>query len=617
MNWKLLAPPLLLFVSIQIAVGRDVHINYQGFLRQGGVVADGPFDVRFTLFDDAAIGAQVGASVTNDAVEIEGGVFTTAFAVPLDDLRSQPRFLEVAVRAAGMTTDFVVLSPRQRLGETPYAAISAVAESAQTLDAGESPMQTILAANKRVAIFEVLPDVVAAELPPGGEGYSDAVNVVTGSPGNQVATGTVGATIGGGGGVRSFKDAEGTPGVSDLRNSAGGDFATIGGGAGNTANAGDAVIGGGRANRILANGFSSTVSGGFSNSIESGSSHSTIGGGARNVIRPSVTVGTISGGEGNEIQENQFYGTIGGGADNTIAGGALGATIGGGFENIIRDEGGYGVIPGGRFNSIDGIDGFAAGVRASVQHDNVFLWSDSSPGTFHSITNNEFAVRAAGGMRVESARGVRLDDLAAPLITRSADPFGNTAPTHKRGLGRWGVFMEANPVRLTLGMPALGGREIQFVRYATDGTPTKLMGVDQSGNLTTSGSINPISDREQKTNFAAVDPIEVLERLRAVPIELWTYKSDANNTRHLGPMAQDFHAAFGVGLDDRHIATVDADGVAFAAIQGLDRKLEKEVKERDARIAQLEARVEMLSAEIRRLIHNQAGQSLEASESED
>jgi phage shock protein A len=40
-------------------------------------------------------------------------------------------------------------------------------------------------------------------------------------------------------------------------------------------------------------------------------------------------------------------------------------------------------------------------------------------------------------------------------------------------------------------------------------------------------------------------------------------------------MAQDFHAAFGTGTDDKHIATVDADGVALAAIQGLNEKLEE------------------------------------------
>ena len=50
-------------------------------------------------------------------------------------------------------------------------------------------------------------------------------------------------------------------------------------------------------------------------------------------------------------------------------------------------------------------------------------------------------------------------------------------------------------------------------------------------------------------------------------IARWNFKGDANTT-HLGPMAQDFHAVFGLGGDDKDIATVDADGVALAAIQG-------------------------------------------------
>ena len=48
------------------------------------------------------------------------------------------------------------------------------------------------------------------------------------------------------------------------------------------------------------------------------------------------------------------------------------------------------------------------------------------------------------------------------------------------------------------------------------------------------------------------------------------------STRHIGPMAQDFYGAFNVGMDDKHIATTDEDGVALAAIQGLNRKMDSE-----------------------------------------
>ena len=58
----------------------------------------------------------------------------------------------------------------------------------------------------------------------------------------------------------------------------------------------------------------------------------------------------------------------------------------------------------------------------------------------------------------------------------------------------------------------------------------------------------------------------------------------------MGPMAQDFHAAFGLGANDVTIATVDADGVALAAIQGLNDKLERENEALKKRLADLEAK---------------------------
>ena len=78
-----------------------------------------------------------------------------------------------------------------------------------------------------------------------------------------------------------------------------------------------------------------------------------------------------------------------------------------------------------------------------------------------------------------------------------------------------------------------------------------------------------LSDRALKANVAAVDGGDVLARLAQVPVSTWNYTSQDPSIRHMGPMAQDFYAAFGLGEDDRHITTVDADGVALAAIQGL------------------------------------------------
>ena len=97
------------------------------------------------------------------------------------------------------------------------------------------------------------------------------------------------------------------------------------------------------------------------------------------------------------------------------------------------------------------------------------------------------------------------------------------------------------------------------------------------------------SDRDAKEHFAPVESREVLAKVAALPISRWSYKESDGST-HLGPVAQDFHQAFGLGVDDKSIATVDADGVALAAIQGLNQV----VKEKEAEIRELRARLERL-----------------------
>jgi len=106
------------------------------------------------------------------------------------------------------------------------------------------------------------------------------------------------------------------------------------------------------------------------------------------------------------------------------------------------------------------------------------------------------------------------------------------------------------------------------------------------------GSWASVSDRDLKENFKPVDGAEVLNKLAAMPIQTWNYKSQDRTIRHIGPVAQDF-AGFGVGEDDKHITTIDADGIAFAAIQELNKKLEKleaENRELRQRIETLESK---------------------------
>jgi hypothetical protein len=119
--------------------------------------------------------------------------------------------------------------------------------------------------------------------------------------------------------------------------------------------------------------------------------------------------------------------------------------------------------------------------------------------------------------------------------------------------------------------------------------PSATSGVDQRTAWPgASETMSVLSDRNAKQDLIPINSLQVLERVSRLPIQSWAYTNSAS-VRHLGPMAQDFHAAFGLG-EDRQIAAVDADGVALAAIQGLNIRLE----EREREIEQLKARVQRL-----------------------
>ena len=131
-------------------------------------------------------------------------------------------------------------------------------------------------------------------------------------------------------------------------------------------------------------------------------------------------------------------------------------------------------------------------------------------------------------------------------------------------------------------------------------TPVTLL---QVGNATCNGTTwNNGSDRHSKQDFSPVNSRTVLEKVASLAIQSWRYTNNPA-TRHVGPMAQDFHALFGVGDDDKHIATVDADGVALAAIQGLNQKieeranrLEKQLRDAGADNAAMQQRLSQLEA---------------------
>lgn len=129
------------------------------------------------------------------------------------------------------------------------------------------------------------------------------------------------------------------------------------------------------------------------------------------------------------------------------------------------------------------------------------------------------------------------------------------------------------------------------------GQTTALIATSSGAYLSDGGIWTNTSDRRKKHLFEPVSGEDVLARLRRVPLTSWSYKTDPATVRHLGPMAQDFRAAFGLGADSVSIGTVDADGVALAGVQALDARTlgqEKQLAGLQAENQALRARLDAL-----------------------
>jgi hypothetical protein len=230
---------------------------------------------------------------------------------------------------------------------------------------------------------------------------------------------------------------------------------------------------------------------------------------------------SIGGGIGNRVSGD--LATVAGGASNTAL--ANSSTVGGGFANSAL--GSDATVPGGLRNVARGRASFAAGSRAVARGDGMFLWNDGA-----DFSDFDPAIWGSFG--------------ATP---------SNTAPLNN-------TFI----VRATGGVQFITGSSGSQCFIVPNGT-----------------GWNCVSDRNVKHSVRAVSPKSILAKLATVPVSTWAF--NGNERRQIGPMSQDFFRAFGLGDSDRAINSVDAQGVAFAAIQGLHQV----VQEKDAEIAKLKA----------------------------
>jgi hypothetical protein len=447
---------------------------------------------------------------------------------------------------------------------------------------------------------------VSADYGSVGGGYANRVDPsatggsIAGGYNNRIRTNSLFGFIGGGAGNRLASDSGYTAiaGGCSNRISAGSVYSVIGGGhenfifdsspyvtvAGGSynvigTNCDYSAVGGGNGNYINRDSANATIAGGSGNKIDAKDANSTIAGGYHNNIAEDTAAATIAGGHSNDIGTNSACSAIGGGINNNVKPNTARGTIGGGQDNTISEQGAYSTIGGGASNSIgeDSTHGTVAGGFMNRIGNNSD-YSSIGGGHNNTVATNAMYATIPGG--------------SLNFATNHAFATGRRAKARHQGAFVWGDSYNADIASTNVNsvtMRAAGGYRLFSNSGATAGAYLAAG----------SGSWTSMSDRNAKENLAAVDPLAVLNKVVALPLSTWNYKSQDASVRHLGPMAQDFKAAFDVGESNTGISTVDADGVALAAIQGLNAKVDESRRASEQQIQELEKTV----AELKTLVN--------------
>ena len=310
---------------------------------------------------------------------------------------------------------------------------------------------------------------------------------------------------------------------------------------------------------------------------------------------------------------------LGGSVANGVTPLVRGAAIAGG-GTLANDP----LFPGGGPNRVTDDFGTVAGGVANVAGDGAGATSDRRNATVGGGRNNTasgaISTIAGGSSHAASGRGSTvagglgnqsLGDLASVLGGEGNVASGDYSAVlggRNNRAGGGSVAMGTNAGALGDGSFAFADSQpfdfdstsVNAFRVRATGGVRFVVDVDSVGNTTFSCLLTSAtagwacaSDRALKRNLVELDGREILSKLAEMPVYAWTPIGNDGTVRHFGPTAQDFQASFGLG-DGTMIGMQDADGVALAAIQGLNEKVEVERAARDSEIAALRAELASL-----------------------
>lgn len=277
-------------------------------------------------------------------------------------------------------------------------------------------------------------------------------------------------------------------------------------------------------------------------SMFSGSSNSYFGyhaGKSSTVASGNSFFGARAGRETLSAGANSFFGSAAGmknttGISNSFLGASAGLNNTTGSSNIFIGSAAGLLNTSGKENLFLGTN---AGTDNTVGHSNIYIGHVS--GRLNDVGSENSFLGSRSGFNIEGSRNICLGYSSGP-------------PSFQEVSDR--LFIDVEETNLPL---IYGEFDNDFV---------KINGTFE----VTAGLSNP-SDINLKNNFVLIDEDEILDKVAHLDIQKWTYK-DRQDEVHIGATAQDFYQAFGLGADDKHISTIDADGVALAAIKALNKE---------------------------------------------
>ncbi len=573
----ILAALCLAFATQAPAQNANQRIVHQGHLEKSGAPVTTPQQFRVNLYASASGGAPVNAAPWEFAsVNVDDGEYTLALDIHYSVVAHDQLWLEISVRPAGSSGAWATLTPRSAFTTLPQAQHAFTADSAEQLAPGSVGAAQIVQTQVQRRVGGACS---------GGQvlqaiGIAGSATCVATAGGNVVQEVSTGSGVGGGGnsgtvwvdiaeaGITDNLLIADSIGASDIADGAMG-TAALADGAVTTAKITvsqvqrrvDASCPAGKAiTRILVDGSvecgvtslagqagnsvtgaGAAVLGGRSNTAAGANAIVLHGDGAQALGTASIAFGDDATASGNQSVASHTYGTASG---NWSVAPSFSSCAGGHYSVAL------GYQPKIRPGSESGVTGdgcTSIPVSGANGDTGTFLFNGASSNSSYTSTGDDrFIVRAEGGFF-----------------------FGGS------------------------GAPSVNIRSNSFLDTSTN------------ARLTNGGNWNNASSRAFKQAFSAVDTRALLDRVLALPLGRWQYLNAAAEGWHLGPTAEDFFDAFGLGASAQHITTVDASGVALAAVQGLAARIEEtqtttlaELEQENARLhaelAQLAARLDRL-----------------------